>query len=136
MLELYSLNIEVDENGSIPFNNADLVKGVTAVQTAPATIQLNKSGVYMVQVDASITPAAAGDVSIQLAKNGFLQTGSFSIATGTADDTTTLGFSSLVQVRENYNPCSCTSSPTTIQLINTGQAGTFPIVRMIITKIC
>lgn len=48
MLELYSLNVEVDENGSIPFNNADLVKGITAVQTAPATIQLNKSGVYMV----------------------------------------------------------------------------------------
>jgi len=39
----------------------------------------------MVSVDASITPAAAGDVSIQLAKNGLLDQGSFSTATGAAD---------------------------------------------------
>lgn len=120
MLELYSLNVEVDQNGSIPFNNVDLAKGCTAVLTAPGTVQFNKSGVYMVDVSASITPAAAGDVSIQLAKNGVLELGSFSTATGAADETTALSFTSLVQVPFNNNPCNCTSNPTTIQLINTG----------------
>ena len=136
MLELYSLNVEVDENGSIPFNNVDLAKGCTAVLSAPGTVQFNKSGVYMVNVSASITPAAAGDVSIQLAKDGVLELGSFSEATAAAGDTIALSFTSLVQVPCNNNPCNCTSNPTTIQLINTGQTGTFPIVRMVVTKIC
>lgn len=135
MLKLYSLNVEVGQNGSIPFNNISLAKGQSAVLSAPATIQFNRSGIYMVSVDASITPAAAGDVSIQLAKNGLLDQGSFSTATGAADQTTTLGFTTLVQVREN-NTCCCNTSPTTIQIINTGQAGTFPIVSMTVTKIC
>lgn len=136
MLELYSLNVEVDENGTVPFNNVDLAKGCTAVLTAPGTVQFNKSGVYMVDVSASIEPAAAGDVSIQLAKNGVLELGSFSSATAAAGDNIALGFTSLVQVSHNNNPCNCTTNPTTIQLINTGQAGTFPIVRMVVTKIC
>lgn len=136
MLELYSLNVEVDQNGTIPFNNVDLAKGCTAVLTAPGTVQFNKSGVYVVNVSASITPAAAGDVSIQLAKDGVLELGSFSTATGTADETTALAFESLVQVPCNNNPCNCSTNPTTVQLINTGQAGTFPVVRMIVTKLC
>lgn len=136
MLELYSINVDVEENGSIPFNNSDLSKGNTAVQTAPATIQLNKSGVYMVSVSATVEPDAAGEVSIQLAKNGVLELGSFSTAAAAATSSTPLGFTSLVQVRESYNPCNCCTSPTTLQLINTGQAGTFPIVRLVITKIC
>lgn len=139
MLELYSLNVEVAQNGSIPFNNVDLAKGCTAILSGPATVQFNKSGVYMVDVSASITPAAAGDVRIQLARNGVLELGSFSEATGAADQTTTLAFTALVQVNKNNNPCNCTENPTTIQLINTsetGQASTFPIVRMVVTKIC
>ena len=135
MIDLYSLNIQVAQNGSIPFNNVNIIKGISASHSAPATIELNKSGIYMVSVDASITPAAAGDVSIQLAKNGILDQGAYSIATGAADNTVTLGFSSLVQVKEN-NTCCCNTSPTTLQLINTGQAGTFPIVKMVVTKIC
>ena len=135
MIDLYSLNIQVAQNGSIPLNNVNIIKGVSASHSAPATIELNKSGIYMVSVDASITPAAAGDVSIQLAKNGILDQGAYSIATGAADNTVTLGFSSLVQVKEN-NTCCCNTSPTTLQLINTGQAGTFPIVKMVVTKIC
>lgn len=136
MLELYSLNVDVDENGTIPFNNVDLAKGCTAVLTAPGTVQFNKSGVYMVNVSASIAPTAAGDVSIQLAKDGVLELGSFSEATAAAGDTIALAFESLVQVPCNNNPCNCATNPTTIQLINTGQAGTFPVVRMVITKIC
>ena len=136
MLELYSLNVEVDQNGSIPFNNVDLAKGCTAVLTAPGTVQFNKSGVYMVDVSASIAPTAAGTVSIQLAKNGVLELGSFSVASAAAASTVGLGFTSLVQVNKNNNPCDCTTNPTTIQLINTGQAGTFPIVRMVVTKVC
>lgn len=135
MLELFSLNVQVGQNGSIPFNNIKLAKGISAVHNAPATVQFNKSGVYMVKVMASVTPAAAGDVSIQLAKDGVLDQSAFSIATGAAGQTTTLGFCTLVQVRDN-NTCCCNTSPTTIQVLNTGQASTFPIVKIIVTKLC
>lgn len=136
MLDLYSLNVDVEENGSIPFNSVRIAKGCTAVLAAPGTVQFNKSGVYMVSCSASIEPAAAGDVSIQLAKNGVLEPGVISTATAAATQTTDLGFTTLVQVSQNNIPCNCTTNPTTIQLINTGQAGTLPIVRMVITKIC
>ena len=135
MLELYSLNVDVEQNGSIPLNNINILKGVTATHSAPASIELNKSGVYMVNCSASITPAAAGDVSIQLAKDNVLQLGAFSEATGTAGDISSLSFETLVQVKDN-NTCCCNTSPTTLQLINTGEAGTFSIVRMVVTKIC
>jgi len=39
----------------------------------------------MVDVSASITPAAAGDVSIQLVRDGIAEPGSISTATGAAD---------------------------------------------------
>ena len=136
MIELYSLNVEVDQNGSIPFDSIKLAKGCTAIPVSAGTVQFNKSGVYMVDVSASITPAAAGDVSIQLVRDGIAEPGSISTATGAADQTSTLGFTTLVQVNKNNNPCNCTTNPTTIQLINTGQAGTFPIVRMVVTKVC
>jgi len=74
----------------------------------------------MVDVSASIAPTAAGTVSIQLAKNGVLELGSFSVASAAAASTVSLGFTSLVQVNKNNNPCDCTTNPTTIQLINTG----------------
>lgn len=135
MLELYSLNVDVEQNGSIPLNNINILKGVTATHSAPASIELNKSGVYMVNCSASITPTAAGDVSIQLAKDNVLQLGAFSEATGTAGDISSLSFETLVQVKNN-NTCCCNTSPTTLQLINTGEAGTFSIVRMVVTKIC
>ena len=135
MLELYSLNVNVEENGSIPFNNINIAKGSTATHNAPGTISLNKAGVYMVSVSASITPTTTGDVSIQLAKDNVLQLGAFSVEDGTAAETTALAFDTLVQVRSD-NTCCCNTSPTTLQLINTGEAGTFPIVKMVITKIC
>lgn len=135
MLDLYSLNIPVEQNGSIPLNNVKIAKGCSATHGAPSSVELNKSGIYMVAVSASITPTAAGDVSIGLARDGVLELGSSSVATAAADQTAALSFHSLIQVRDN-NTCACNTSPTTIQLINTGEAGTAPIVKMTVTKVC
>lgn len=134
MLEAYSTNIEVAENSAIPFNNITIKKGCTVELSAPATIQFNKAGVYMVSCDASIEPAAAGEISIQLSKNGVLQPQTIAIATGAADAISNLSFDTLVQVRED-NTCSCCTAPTTVQLIN-GAAGTFSIADIVVTKIC
>lgn len=135
MLELYSTNIEVGENASIPLNNIGISKGMTAIHSAPASIQLNKSGIYMVSAHASMSPAAAGTASIQLVKDNILVQNAFSIATAAAASTVTLGFETLVQVRDS-NTCCCNTAPTVLQLQNTGSEGTFPIVDVVVTKIC
>ena len=136
MLEAYSLNVEVAQNDSIPFNNISLAKGCSAVLSAPGTVQFNKSGVYMVDVDASIASTAAGQVSIQLAKQGILEPGAIAVASAAASTVTPLNITSLIQVNRNNQPCCCSSSPVTLQVINTGQAGTYPIAHVVITKVC
>lgn len=136
MLELYSLNVAVDANGDIPLNNSNFSKGCTATHSAPATIELNKKGVYRVAVNASVTPAAAGPVGIQLVKNGIVSAPAQSIATGAVGSTATLGFETLVQVPFD-NTCCCASSPTNLQLINpTTVASTYSIVDVVVSKLC
>ena len=136
MLELYSLNVAVDANGDIPLNNSNFSKGCTATHSAPATIELNKKGVYRVAVNASVTPAAAGPVGIQLVKNGIASAPAQSIATGAVESTATLGFETLVQVPFD-NTCCCATSPTNLQLINpTTVASTYSIVDVVVSKLC
>ena len=123
MLEVYSLNVEVPADSVIPFNNVSIKKGCAAVESAPSTIQLNKCGIYEVSVDAS----AAAEATIQLAKDGLLQPQAQS--TGTS-----LSFTTYVQVPENNTCCPC-SSPTLLQVFNTGAAATFTNVNVTVSKV-
>ena len=134
MLEAYSTNITVNEGEAISFNNLTIKKGCTVELSAPATIQFNKAGVYMVSCNASVEPAAASEVSIQLRKNGILQPQAISIETGEVDSITDLSFTTLVQVKED-NTCNCCTSPTIVQVIN-GAEATFSIANITVTKIC
>lgn len=110
MLEAYSLNVTVASDTAIPFNNTTIKKGCTVSHDSPSSFELNKCGVYMVAVDASLE--ASG--TIQLYKDGVAQ--SQAQATGG-----TPSFVTLVQVAENNTCCPCTS-PTTIQVVNAGTA--------------
>lgn len=135
MLEGYSTNIEVATDASIPFNNVTIEKGCTAKLNAPASISLNKSGVYMVSVDAAGIPTAAGIMSIQLSKDGVLQPQAQSAVTGATTDVDNMSFTTLVQVKQD-NTCSCCSSPTVIRVVNTGVPATYNIANICVTKIC
>ena len=135
MLEGYSTNIEVATDASIPFNNVTIEKGCTAKLNAPASISLNKSGVYMIAVDAAGIPTAAGIMSIQLSKDGVLQPQAQSLVTGATTDIDNMSFTTLVQVKEN-NTCSCCTSPTIVRVINTGVPATYNIANICVTKIC
>ncbi|MBR4377271.1 MAG: hypothetical protein IKP50_00065 [Bacilli bacterium] len=125
MLEAYSLNVEVAANAAVPFNNVSLEKGCTVKLQSPGTIALNKCGVYMVSCDAS----AAATSSIQLHKDGVAQPQ----AQATGD---TPSFITLVQVDHNNCGCCC-SSPTTLQVLNVGDAvATFTNINVAVTKVC
>ena len=135
MLEAYSENITIEGNSFIPFNNVVVKKGCSAEFSGPSTIQLNKAGVYMVECDVCLDPAATGEISIQLYKNGIAQPQSISVKNGTTGTITNLGFTTLVQVSENYNKCNCCTIPTTVQIINQSE-GDFSIAHIVVTKVC
>ena len=124
MIQAYSLNVTVPADSSVPFNNVTLQKGCTAVLSGDSTIQLNKCGIYMVEVNAS----SAAAVTLQLYRNG--------VALPQAQSTgTSPSFTCLVQVSENNTCCPC-SSPTTIQVKNAGTASaTLTDVNIVVTKV-
>ena len=135
MLEAYSNNVAVATNSAIPFNNVTIQKGCTAKIESSATIALNKSGIYMVTVDAAAIPTSAGVMSIQLSKDGVLQPQAQSAVTGATTDVDNMSFTTLVQVKEDNN-CRCCTSPTTVRVVNTGVPATYNIANVCVTKIC
>lgn len=124
MLEAYSVNVAVAANAAVPFNNVTVEKGCTAKLSAPATIELNKCGVYMVAVDA----VASAATTVQLYKDGVAQPQAQS--TGTA-----VSFVTLVQVDRNNSNCNCCSSPVNLRLVS-NTAVTFTNANIVVTKVC
>lgn len=122
MLQAYSINAEVGAAAAIPFNATSLLKGCTAVLSAPTSIALNKCGVYCVSFDG----VAAAETTVEMYKDG--------VAMPEAQSTgTTLGFKTFVQVDKNNSCCAC-ASPVVLQLINTN-ATTFDNANVTVSKL-
>lgn len=135
MIQIYSTNINVPAETAVPLNNVKIRKGCTAVNVSPTTIQLNKRGVYMVHVDAFGEAAAAGDITLQLQRNGQPVPAAISTVTGAVGEIDTLHFEDLVQVSEDNTSCCCTS-PTELQIV-TGDVGINGLhINVIVTKLC
>jgi len=128
MLQVYSNNLTFVDEAAIPLNNVVIQKGCTAVLGAPATIELNKAGVYMVSCDVAAT---AGTGTVQMYKDGVAQP--FAKAIIDADSGS---FTSLVQVQQNNCKCNCITSPTTIQFITDSTADITGDINVVVTKIC
>lgn len=122
MLEAYSIDVTVTENGAVPFNSVSLNKGCTAVLSSPSTIELNRCGVYEVSVSASSATAQ----TIQLSKDGVLQPQAQS--TGTSPS-----FVTLVQVPQNNTCCVCTS-PVVLRVI-ASTAGTLTDANITVKRV-
>ena len=127
MLEVYSSDINVAAGATIPLYNITVDKGMSAVLSAPATIALNRCGVYNVHLDGFAEAADAGTITVQMIKNGVPQPQAITSSTGA------FGFDTLVQVTEN-NTCCCCTSPTTLQFINSGAAVTGMHINVTVTK--
>lgn len=133
MLEIYSLNVSVNEGAEIPLSNVKVLKGNTAVPQGAASIVLNKCGVYKITATANVTPDEAGTVSIQLEKDQAIVENAIAQTTAAADSIYNLKFETYVQVPANNSNCPC-SIPTTISFIN-GDAATFSLFDVVIDKI-
>ncbi len=136
MLEAYSTNQTVLASGIIPFNAVSLVKGKTALLNGVSTIELNNCGVYEIVFDIGALPSADGSITINMTKNGVIQSQSvLSIPTVTTTNGIHGTITTLVQVSKNNSACCC-SSPTTIQFVNNGVGITQAQVNVVVTKIC
>lgn len=124
MIEAYSINVEVGENASIPFNSTTIEKGCTVTHPSADTFNLNKCGVYMVSVDAS----AGENVTLQLYKDG--------VALPQAQSTGgSPCFVTLVQAQHNNSCCAC-ASPTVLHVMNIGDSATLTNCNICVTKVC
>ena len=136
MFQAYSSNLAVDANAMFPFNNVVLDKGCGETLSAPATIQLNQRGIYLVEMDGFATPDAATEVSVQLVVNGVLQPQAItSFVPAAITDTRTFGFKTFVRVLQNNCQCNCLTSPTTLQFQNGATALTDAHINVVVTKI-
>lgn len=135
MLQAYSSNLAVAAGAAFPFNNVTIDKGCGEKLTAPASIELNKRGVYLVEVDGFFTGGTAGAVTVQLAVNGVLQPQAISSTTAAAATIDSFGFKTFVQVSEDNCCCNCISSPTVLQVINGETAITDAHINIVVTKI-
>ena len=136
MLQVYSSNLAIEANAVFPFNNIIIDKGCSEVLNAPATIQLNKAGVYLVEMDGFATPDAATEVTVQLMVNGVLQPQAItSFVPAAVTDTRAFGFKTLVRVLQNNCRCNCLTSPTTLQFINGTTALSDAHINVVITQI-
>ena len=134
MLQAYSSNLTVAANTAFPFNNVTVDKGCGEVLSAPASIQLNQRGIYLVEVDGYAT-GGAGENTIQLYVNGVALPQAISSNTLTATEISNFSFNSFVQVVSNNCPCNCTSSPTVLQVVNGDIALTDAHINIVVTKI-
>ena len=135
MLQAYSSNLTVDANTAFPFNNVTIDKGCGETLSAPASIQLNQRGVYLVEVDGYGTGAADGVSTVQLYVNGVAQPQAISSFTAATTTISNFSFKTYVQVTSNNCPCNCISSPTVLQILNGAQGLTAAHINVLVTKI-
>lgn len=136
MLQVYSNNLSLEADQVFPFNNVVIDKGCAETLSAPATIQLNQRGVYLVEVDGFATPDATTEVTVQLYVNGVAQPQAKSSFMGTAVTATNVfGFKTFVRVTENNCNCNCLASPTILQIMNLETSISDAHINVVITKI-
>lgn len=132
MLEVYTEDATVTAGGVIPLDTVKVWKGNTSAR-AGNSIALNCRGVYRVTVDGYGTSATAGEIGIQLYRDGVADPSAITVASVTAAGTAALGFTTQIQVDRDTTPAPG-SSPVTLQLIN-GETDTDWFVNVTVERI-
>ena len=137
MIQLYSDGLTVAAGATIPLNNVSYFKGNSATHTAPATVDLMKRGVYLVQVDAYGIPDAAGTFGVQVAVNGVPRLDAINEDTAAVGEYGSVSTKCLVTVAQTDCPCNCVSAPTAVTIVNPSEVGaTDAHYNVIISKLC
>lgn len=138
MIQLYSDDLTVAAGATIPLNNVSYFKGNSATHYAPATIELNQRGVYLIKVDAYGAPTEEGEFGVQVVVNGVPRADAINQATAVAaGDYVSVSTCCLISVAQTDCPCNCTSAPTTVSLINPTEVNADGAhYNVIVSKLC
>ena len=134
MIEAYSQNVTVNSSSNVPFEITKIDKGCYEDLSGSSSINLNHCGVYCVTVNGTVTPSEAGTFSVELFKDGVAQVDTLTQATVEASQLYPFSFTEFVQVSKNNSSCAC-SSPTVINVINTGVAAVYDNVKIAVDKV-
>lgn len=119
MIQAYSSNLAVSANTPFSFNNVVVDKGCSVSLIGTQTFQINKRGIYLIEMDGFATPDAATAVSVQLYVNNVAQPQAISQFTpASVTDERAFGFKTFVRVADNNCQCNILSAPTVLQFMN------------------
>lgn len=85
-------------NGFVNFPTNNLLTGVAVGHVAGAAAVNLLRGLYLVTLNADVTPTAAGDIGLRLVRNGVAVPGAEATVTGAAGDTYNISFATLIRV--------------------------------------
>ena len=86
----------VAANGFVNFPTNNLLTGVAIGHVAGAAAVNLLRGLYLVTLNADVTPTAAGDIGLRLVRNGVAVPGAEATVTGATGDTYNISFATLI----------------------------------------
>lgn len=140
VLDAYSIaSTNVAVNALVPFTTNYIKTGVSISDSvAASTINLNKSGIYLITFGATVAnqAASAGDVTIQIYRNGTEVPGAVATESSSGPtDLASISISTIIQV-DDVCPCSgmgYTNIPITF--VNKGVASVISNVKIVAIKL-
>lgn len=121
----------VAANGYVSFSSNNTLSGVAITHVAGSTSVGLRQGLYLVTLNADLTPTAAGDIGLQLMRNGATVPGAEATVTAATGDTYNVGFSSLLRVLPS---CCAVNNNATLQVQATA-AGTISNASLSVVKL-
>ena len=121
----------VAENGFVNFSTNNILAGRSITHTAGGNAVNLRRGLYLVTLNADLTPTAAGDIGLRLVRNGTAVAGAEATVTAATGDTYNVGFSALLTVLPS---CCVVNNNATLQVQATA-AGTLSNVSLSVAKL-
>lgn len=87
-------------------------------------------GLYLVTLNADVTPTAAGDIGLQLIRNGVAVPGAEATVTGATGDTYNVSFATLIRVL----PSCCVINNNSMLQVQATAAGTITNASLSVVK--
>ena len=134
MIQAYSQNVNANANSDIPFQVVKIDKGCFESLNGTGSFDLNHCGVYRVTVNGTVTPSEAGEIGVELFKDGVGQVETLTQITAAAATLYPFSFTTFIPANRNNGNCAC-STPTVLNVRNTGVAATYNI-NLTIDKVC
>lgn len=120
----------VAANGFVNFPTNNLLTGVAIGHATGATTVNLLRGLYLVTLNADVTPTSAGDIGLRLIRNGVAVPGAEATVTGATGDTYNVSFATLIRVL----PSCCVINNNSMLQVQATAAGTITNASLSVVK--